>query len=100
MASFNLTLDDVVQPAEGILTRDVPDGAVVVNPATGNAFELNESGAAVLAAIGAGGALSRAAAALVARWHVVPARAEADTLALASELLLRGLIVRAPPRHS
>ena len=95
-ARLDLRLDEHLRLADGVLSRAVPDGVVLVDPNSGNAFELNPAGAAVLEVVAAGGALAAGAEALVTRWGISRERAEGDALALGAELLLRGLIVRVP----
>jgi hypothetical protein len=86
------SLDDVLLPAPGVAGRETGEELVVVLPEQGRFVVLNETGAQVWRLADGQHCLRDIAGALVERWRIEPARAEADVLRLAGQLLERGAL--------
>ncbi|ONH24007.1 PqqD family protein [Pseudofrankia asymbiotica] len=92
---------DEVRIGPGVHNADLDDEIVLLHPADGSYFALNETGAYLwrqlgTAAVPRGAAVRRAAAAVTDRWLVEASEAERDLHELLDELLRRGLVVLAP----
>lgn len=88
-----LTLDSIVQPASGVVTRASGDELVVVSPAKGKYVVLNETGASVFRQMDGKVALRAIAEQLALQYQISLERAQADTLALAMQLRDREIVV-------
>lgn len=88
-----LNLADVFRPVPGAVSRKSGDELVVILPEQGRFVVLNETGAQVWRLADGQRSLRDIAAALAEQWRIEPARAEADVLRLAGQLLERGALV-------
>ncbi|MFC2037354.1 PqqD family protein [Chloroflexota bacterium] len=88
-----LSLDDTVQRAPGVVSRESGDELVAVLPEQGRFLVLNDTGAQIWEMADGQHTLRDIALALVETWQIEPARAEADVLRLASQLIERGALV-------
>ena len=75
-----------------IVWKLVHDEAVLLNPANGEYFGLNEVGSEIWKTIDGKKSLAEISALLLAEYDVVPTVLEADMLELIGELLNKGLI--------
>ena len=75
-----------------IVWKLVHDEAVLLNPANGEYFGLNEVGSEIWKKIDGKKSLAEISALLLAEYDVVPTVLEADMLELIGELLNKGLI--------
>ncbi len=89
-----LSLDDILAPAPGVLSRQSGEELVVVLPAEGRFFVLNRTGAQVFQMIDGHRTLGEIAEAMSQEYQIPPERAEQDVLALAGKLLERGAVVK------
>ena len=87
-----LTLDDVLAPAPGLVSRESGDELVVVLPERGKFIVLNGSGAEVFRLVDGRRTLEEIAAALSGRYDVPLEQVQADVLAFAGKLLDRDAI--------
>jgi len=88
-----LNLDDVLQPAPGAVSRKTENELVVVLPEKGKFLVLNDTGAQIWQLSDGGRTLRDIALAMVETWEIEPARAEADVVRLAGQLVERGALV-------
>jgi len=88
-----LTLDDVLLPAPGVVSRESGDELVVVLPERGRFIVLNGTGMEVFQLVDGRRTLGESAATLAGRYDVPLERAQADVLAFAGKLLDRGAVV-------
>lgn len=79
--------------ADGVLHREMPGGAVVLNLSTGQYHGLDEVGARAWALLLEHGALAPVLQAMLAEYDVDAARLEADLRDLVADLVARGLLV-------
>lgn len=84
-----------LRPAPGVLSRRVGDDSVLLDPASGQYFELNSTGSLVWELLAASPSREELLAGLEAEFEAEPAELEADVDALLAELLGRGLVERA-----
>lgn len=89
-----LKLDDVLQCAPGVVSRQTEDELVVVLPEQARFLVLNETGAQVWQLADGQRTLSDIAQSLVKTWQIEQAQAEGDVLRLAGQLVERGALVR------
>ena len=89
-----LSLDDVLQPAEGIIGRETGSELVLVLPDEGRFLVLNDTGAQIWQLADGQRSLGDIAVVLAETWHIEPARAEGDVLRLAGQLVDRSALVR------
>lgn len=87
-----LTLDDVLAPAPGVVSRESGDELVVVLPERGKFFVLNGTGAEVFRLVDGRRTLEEIAAALNGRYDVPLGQVQPDVLAFARKLLDRDAI--------
>jgi hypothetical protein len=81
-----------VDVTRSIVTQPTDTGAVLMDRATGNCFELNRVGAAIWKALSEGKSSEVIAAELVETYRVKPEIAAADVETLVSSLVQHGLI--------
>lgn len=84
-----MNLDSVLQPRTGVASRQSGDELVVVLPEQGKYFVLNDTGARVWQMADGRRTLGDIAQELVKEWGVEVARAQADVLKLARQLVER-----------
>ena len=89
-----LSLDDVLAPAEGVLSQQGGDELVVVLPGAGRFVVLNRTGAHVFRLLDGERTLEDVAAALSRSYDVPLEQARKDVLAFAGKLLERGAVVK------
>ncbi len=87
-----LTLDDVLAPAPGVVSRESGDELVVVLPERGKFFVLNGTGAEVFRLVDGRRTLEEIAATLNGRYDVPPEQVQTDVLAFAGKLLDRDAV--------
>jgi hypothetical protein len=75
-----------------ITAQRMEAGAVLMDAATGECFELNRVGADVWEQIASGGEVTKVVAVLASRYGVAEERVSADVAKLIEELLARGLV--------
>jgi hypothetical protein len=90
------SLDDVLQPAPGVVGRQTKDEMVVVLPEQARFLVLNETGAQIWQLADGNRTLGDIAQGLVETWQIEPAQAEGDVLRLAGQLMERGALVKQP----
>jgi hypothetical protein len=96
-----LTLDDTLKCRPGVMSRQTPEGAVLVDMTSGNCFELNDVGRMLWAELAAARDLASLCESLVATFDVPREIVERDVVALAEELQRAGLVeVVQPPADS
>lgn len=88
-----LSLDDVLQPAPGVVSRETGEELVVVLPEQGRFLVLNHTGSQIWELADGQRTLRNISQKVVETWKVAPARAEADVLRLAGRLVERGALV-------
>jgi len=75
-----------------ITAQRMEAGAVLMDAATGECFELNRVGAEVWEQIAGGGDMTKVVAVLANRYGVAEDRISADVATLIDEMLARGLV--------
>ncbi|MEA2696692.1 MAG: hypothetical protein QOI66_963 [Myxococcales bacterium] len=75
-----------------ITAQRMEAGAVLMDAATGECFELNRVGAEVWEQIASGGDMTKVVTVLANRYGVAEARISADIAKLIDEMLARGLV--------
>ena len=88
-----LSLDDVLQPAPGVVSRETGEELVVVLPQQGRFLVLNNTGAQIWQLVDGQRTADGIAQVVVETWQVEQSRAEADVLRLAGQLVERGALV-------
>lgn len=88
-----LSLDDAFRPAPGAVSRKSEDELVVVLPEKGKFLVLNDTGAYIWQLSDGSRTLRDIAAAMAENWEIEQARADADVLHLAGQLIERGALV-------
>jgi hypothetical protein len=86
--------DESLVAAAEVHARRFDDEVVVLDLAGGDYYSLNAMGARIWEQLVAGRTPAEIARALVSDFHVEPERAVKDCLALADELIARGLLRR------
>jgi Coenzyme PQQ synthesis protein D (PqqD) len=89
----SLVLDDAVQRRSEILVRDIEDGAVLVDMASGKCWELNRVGALLWTALSPKRSLRQSCESIAGQFGVPLVQVEEDALRLANDLLSAGLIL-------
>jgi hypothetical protein len=69
------------------------DGAIVLNNLTGDCFELNRTGASILASLKSGRTGREVLALLTAEYAAPPTQMEVDLRALLADFLARGMLI-------
>jgi hypothetical protein len=85
-------LDDTVTPSPHILARRMDAGAILMNTASGDCFELNAVGARVWDLIGRGYALEAILDQVVSTYAIDRATARDDLQRLIGELAQKGIV--------
>jgi hypothetical protein len=85
-------LDDTVTPSPHILARRMDPGAILMNTASGDCFELNPVGARVWDLISRGCALEAILDELVSTYAIDRATARGDLQRLLDELAQQGIV--------
>jgi Coenzyme PQQ synthesis protein D (PqqD) len=86
--------DESLVPVENVHGRRFDDELVILDLPGGSYYALNAVGAFVWEGLGAGGTPAQVAESLTARYQVDFERAVNDCVALADELVARGLLRR------
>jgi len=85
-------VDRHVLPNPLISAQRMETGAVLMDAATGECFELNRVGAEVWAQIATGGDVTKVVSVLASRYGVAEDRVSADVSTLIDQMLARGLV--------
>jgi len=85
-------IDDLVTPSPLIISRTMESGAILMNTANGECFELNRLGATVWDAVGRGLRLDQVVDDIVRTCDVDVATASADVLRLIDGLAQQGIV--------
>jgi len=88
-----LTLDSVVQVTADVVTRESGNELVIVSPAKGKYLVLNQTGATVFRLLDGKTSLQSIAMHLCQNYQAPLEKAQADVLALAEQLLDRGIVI-------
>ena len=89
-----LTLDDVLAPVPGVVSRESDGEMVIVLPEQGKFVVLNETGAEMFQLLDGKHSVEEIAAALSGHYNIPLEQVQADVLALAEKLLGRGAVRR------
>jgi hypothetical protein len=92
MPVLSASIDDAVTASPLVVSRQMDQGAVLMNTASGDCFELNSVGASVWDFIGRGLGLEAIVAEMVKKYNVDEATARADLLLLVNDLAGRGIV--------
>ncbi|MDH4073531.1 MAG: PqqD family protein [Gammaproteobacteria bacterium] len=87
-----MKLDTPLTIPPQVMSRPVGDETVLLNLESGIYFGLDGIGRLIWESVSAGKTLGHAVQTIVGEYEVDPARAEADVLAFASDLVDRGLL--------
>lgn len=87
-----ISLLSTVRPNPDVLVRSVGDSVVLLHLGSEHYFSLDDVGAAMWDALGAGGPLAAAVPGLLSRFDVDASVLEGDLVRLAQELLDAGLL--------
>ena len=90
-----LSLDDVLQPVEGVIGRETGSELVLVLPDEGRFLVLNDTGAQIWQLADGQRSLGDIAVVLAETWQIESARAQGDVLRLAGQLVDRAALVKA-----
>lgn len=89
-----LSLDDVLQPAPGVIDRATESELVLVLSDQGRFLVLNDTGAQIWQLVDGQRSLGDIATVLADTWQIEPARAQEDVLRLAGHLADRTALVK------
>jgi hypothetical protein len=89
------TLDDIVKVNPMIVAKTIDRGAVLMNSANGDFFELNAVGSVVWDRIGRGESLPTLVDAIAGNYGVDREKVSADVLRLIEDLAGRGIVILA-----
>jgi hypothetical protein len=89
-----LNLDDVLQPAPGVVSSETGGEMVVVLPEQAKFMVLNDTGAQIWQLADGRRSLGDVAQELVDTWQIGLAQAEGDVLLLAGQLMERGALIK------
>lgn len=93
MGTTAATITDSVTASSVIVARRMDKGAILMNTANGDCFELNDAGASVWDLIGRGLDLPAIVDELVRKFAVDRATAHADLLRLVDDFAQRGIVI-------
>lgn len=86
------------QPSPDVVTREIPEGAMLVNVQTGSAFKLNQVGAEVWRQLDGQRAVTEIVAGLERQYGVAAQQLGRDVDALLEDLQKQGLVSRVENR--
>lgn len=87
-----MDLDQIIEPAEGVVGRVVDDEAVIVLPGKGKVKVLNEVGAFIWSQVDGYRTVAEIVKSVCEEFDVDQPQAEADTIAFLADLQERGVI--------
>jgi len=86
-------MDETILVANpNVVVQQTNDGAILMDMASGDCFELNRIGAEIWSRVAAGEALAELVARMAATYGLPPAAVEADVRSLLAELTRNGLL--------
>ena len=87
-----MNLEQIIQPAEGVVGRVVDDEAVIVLPGKGKVKVLNEVGAFIWSQVDGHRSVAEIVQSVCEEFDVDQPQAEADTIAFLADLQERSVI--------